>query len=515
MNGAETLIDTLVGNGVDLCFANPGTSEMHFLAALENPRMRSVLCLFEGVATGAADGWYRMKNSPACTLLHLGPGLANGLANLHNARKAGSGIVNIVGEHSTSHLQYDAPLTSDIEGLARPMSRWLRRTDSAQSLATDAAMAVAAARAKPGGIATLILPGETSWGEAGNFQPLVIQPSIPRAPSADRVEHIARVLRLGEPTLIILGGAATRGRALELAGSVAAGSACRLATQFFSARIERGAGRVPLERIPYAVPAAVEFLRGFKHLITVETGEPIAFFSYPDQPSVLKQAGCMVHNLTHIDEDSVAGLEMLRDALGHHKLAPPRQARSKEGPPQGALSPASIAHAISAALPENAILVDESLTTGRETMGLTAGAAPHDVLQNMGGSIGFSTPAATGAALACPDRRVFCMVGDGSAMYTIQSLWTQARESLNVTTIVFANNAYQILRNEFASMKKGGTPGPQALTMMSLENPRIDWVAMGKSMGVPAVAVSSAEEYYESLMASRGETGPMLIEVRL
>ena len=323
------------------------------------------------------------------------------------------------------------------------------------------------------------------------------------------------VLRLGEPTLIILGGAATRGRALELAGSVAAGSACRLATQFFSARIERGAGRVPLERIPYAVPAAVEFLRGFKHLITVETGEPIAFFSYPDQPSVLKQAGCMVHNLTHTDEDSVAGLEMLRDALGHHKLAPPRQARSKEGPPQGALSPASIAHAISAALPDNAILVDESLTTGRETMGLTAGAAPHDVLQNMGGSIGFSTPAATGAALACPDRRVFCMVGDGSAMYTIQSLWTQARESLNVTTIVFANNAYQILRNEFASMKKGGTPGPQALTMMSLENPRIDWVAMGKSMGVPAVAVSSAEEFYRSLMASRGETGPMLIEVRL
>jgi len=514
MNGAEILVDTLVGNGVDVCFANPGTSEMHFLAALENPRMRSVLCLFEGVATGASDGWYRMKNSPACALLHLGPGLANGLANIHNARRAGSGIVNIIGEHATSHLKYDAPLTSDIEGLARPMSHWLRRTDTAYSVATDAAMAVAAARSKPGGIATLILPGETSWGEAGNPKPISSSAKTPSAPTTDRVEHVASVLRSGEPTLIIVGGMATRGRALELAGSVAATSQCRLATQFFTARIERGAGRVPLERIPYAVPASVEFLKGFKHIITVETGEPIAFFSYPDQPSRLKQAGCVVHNLVDKDEDSVAGLSMLLEALGKKTVAAPLQARSKDSPPQGRLNPISIAQAITAALPENAILVDESLTTGRETLGLTSGAAPHDVLQNMGGSIGFSTPVATGAAVACPNRRVFCMVGDGSAMYTIQSLWTQARESLNVTTIIFANNAYQILKNEFANMKTG-TPGPQALAMMSLENPRIDWVSMGKSMGVPSISVATSEAFHASLVASCTETGPMLIEVRL
>src|SRR5579872_3745765 len=233
MNGAESLVSTLASQGVDLCFANPGTSEMHFLAALENPKMRSVLCLFEGVATGAADGWYRMRQYPASTLLHLGPGLANGLANIHNARRAGSGMVNVVGEHATAHLKYDAPLKSDIEGIARPLSHWIRRTDTAHSLAGDAAMAVRAAR--PGRIATLILPGETSWGEAGEDIPALLPLPAKAAPSAARVEHVAKVLRSGEPALIIFGGTATKGPALASAGRIAAKAGCRLATQFFTA----------------------------------------------------------------------------------------------------------------------------------------------------------------------------------------------------------------------------------------------------------------------------------------
>jgi acetolactate synthase-1/2/3 large subunit len=515
MNGAQSLVATLVDQGVATCFANPGTSEMHFLAALENPRMRSVLCLFEGVATGAADGWYRMKDSPACTLLHLGPGLANGLANLHNARKAGSGIVNIVGEHASAHLKYDAPLKSDIEGFARPVSHWVRRTDSARSLAGDAAMAVATAGSVPGRIATLILPGETSWGDAGEWiAPKPVEPMEQSAAPASRIEHVASVLRTGEPVLIVLGDHAMRGRALELAGRVAAHTRCRVATQFFSARIESGAGRVPLERIPYAVPAAVQFLAGFKHIVTVETGEPVAFFSYPGKPSLLKAPGCAVHNLVEPGEDTAAALEMLLDVLGGRAVAPRLQERAADAAPRGRLEPVSIAKAIAAALPENAILVDESLTTGRESMGLTAGAAPHDVLQNMGGSIGFGTPVATGAALACPDRRVFCMVGDGSAMYTIQSLWTQAREGLNVTTIVFANHSYQILKAEYANMGFGA-PGPQALAMIDIDRPRIDWMAMAKSMGVPGARVTSAEDFHARLVASAREPGPMLIEVCL
>ncbi len=514
MNGAQSLVSTLVSNGVDVCFANPGTSEMHFLNALENPRMRSVLCLFEGVATGSADGWYRMREKPACTLLHLGPGLANGLANIHNAKRAGSGMVNIVGEHATHHLKYDPPLTSDIEGLARPLSHWVHRTETPQTLANDATMAIRIANSRPGRIATLILPGETSWGDAG--QPHVLSaPAVQAAaPLQGRVEHVAKVLRSGEPVLIVLAGFATRGRALGLAGKVAAKAGCRTGTQFFTARIERGAGRVPLERIPYAVGQATEFLRGFRHIVTVETTEPIAFFSYPDKPSLLKPADCMVHQLVEAGEDSAAALEMLLDALGGPDVAPRLQERFASDVPQGALNPRSIAQAIAAALPENAILVDESLTTGRETAGLTAGAAPHDVIQNMGGSIGYGTPVATGAALACPDRPVVCMVGDGSAMYTIQSLWTQARESLNVTTIVFANRSYQILKAEYAGMGFSA-PGPQALAMIDIDKPAIDWRAMGSSMGVPSVSVTTAEDLHRQIVAAAREPGPKLIEVCL
>ncbi|KLU20701.1 hypothetical protein EOS_40065 [Caballeronia mineralivorans PML1(12)] len=514
MNGAESLVQTLTDQGVEICFANPGTSEMHFLKALENPSMRSVLCLFEGVCTGAADGYYRMKDMPASTLLHLGPGLANGLANIHNAKRASSGMVNIVGEHSASHLRYDPPLMSDIEGLARPLSHWVRRVESPGAVAWDVATAVSKASEHPGQIATLILPGDTSWQDAGAQVVLPRSVASANTPDAARIEHIAQVLRSSEPTLMILAGRSTRGRALELAGKLKAATGCRIATQFFSARIERGAGRVTLERIPYAVGPAVEYLKGFKHIITVETTEPIAFFSYPDKPSLLKSSGTSVHSLVEIGEDGAAGLEMLVEVLGATNSAAVLQPRSDAPPPTGALSPATIAQALAAALPENCILVDESLTTGRETMGLTVGAAPHDLINNMGGSIGYGTPVATGAALACPERRVFCMVGDGSAMYTIQSLWTQARESLNITTIIFANNSYAILKAEYANMG-AGAPGPRALAMIDIDRPRIDWLATAKSMGVPAVAVDTAEAFHKAMANSVNEPGPCLIEVRL
>ncbi|MFM0725825.1 acetolactate synthase large subunit [Paraburkholderia strydomiana] len=516
MNGAESLVATLVGQGVDICFANPGTSEMHFLAALgNNPKMRSVLCLFEGVATGAADGWYRMKDTPASTLLHLGPGLANGLANIHNAKRASSGMVNVVGEHSVSHLKYDPPLTSDIEGLARPLSHWVRRAESSNTIAWDAAQAVAKASEHPGQIATLILPGDTSWQQV-DASPASVPAGVEarRGPSAERIEHVARVLRSGEPALIVLANKATRGAALEKAGRIAAATGALLGSQFFTARIERGAGRVPLARIPYAVAQAAAFLKDFKHIITVETREPVAFFAYPDKPSLLKAEGTLVHPLVDADEDSELAFDLLLQALGAPDMTPLLQQRIETPVPTGALNPVSIAHALAAALPEHCIVVDESLTTGRESMSLTMGARPHDLINNMGGSIGYATPVATGAALACPDRRVFCMVGDGSAMYTIQSLWTQAREGLNVTTIIFANNSYAILKAEYANMG-AGAPGERALSMIDIDKPRIDWLAMAQSMGVPAVAVETAEGFHKALTDSTREAGPCLIEVRL
>lgn len=515
MNGAESLVTTLVDQGVEVCFANPGTSEMHFLAALENPRMKSVLCLFEGVCTGAADGWYRMKDKPASTLLHLGPGLANGLANIHNAKRASSGMVNIVGEHSASHLKYDPPLSSDIEGLARPLSHWVRRAESSMTIAWDTATAVAKASEHPGQIATLILPGDTAWQGAGGAKTPAPAIVTRKAPDQARVDDIARVLRSGEPTLLILSNKATRGRALELAGKIASGTGCRLGSQFFTARIERGAGRVPLERIPYAVAPGSAFLKDFRHLVTLETKEPVAFFSYPDKPSQLKAQGTRVHGLAEPDEDSVLALEMLVDALGLGGTAARLQERVETAVPSGPLTPVSIAHALAAAIPDNAIVVDESLTTGRETMGYTIGARPHDLINNLGGSIGYGTPVATGAALACPDRRTFCMVGDGSAMYTIQSLWTQAREGLPVTTIIFANNQYAILKAEYSNMGAGAVPGPQAMAMIDIDRPTIDWVAMAKSMGVPGVSVDTAEDFHREMVRSTDAQGPVLIEVKL
>lgn len=515
MNGAETLVKTLVDGGVGICFANPGSSEMHFLAALDHPQMRSVLCLFEGVATGAADGWYRMTDSPAATLLHLGPGLANGLANIHNAKRASSGMVNIVGDHSSAHLRYDAPLTADIEGLARPLSHWVRRVETAGSIAWDTAAAIEQARLYPGRIATMILPGDSSWQDAGapyalpSYKPVVL-----KAPDIGRIKAVAKILRSGESAMLVLGNRATRGRALALAGQIAAAMQCRVGTQFFSARIERGAGRTALERIPYAVPQALTFLQNVRHLVLLETKEPVAFFSYPDKPSQLKAAGAQIHTLVDATEDSALALEMLADELGV-KNAPLKLQQYVETPvPTGPLTSANIAHALAASIPENCIVVDESVSTGRETMSYTQGAKPHDMINNMGGSIGYATPVAIGAALACPDRPVLCMVGDGSAMYTIQSLWTQAREGLNVTTIIFANNEYAILKGEYANMR-AGTPGPKALAMMDIGNPTINWLALAQGMGVPGVSVSTAEDFYKAMSRSVKEPGPQLIEVRL
>ena len=445
MNGAEILVQTLLTHGIDTCFANPGTSEMHFVAALDRNRaMRCVLGLFEGVVTGAADGYYRMIERPAATLLHLGPGLGNGIANLHNAKKAQSGIVNIVGEHVTTHLRYDPPLAADIEGLARPVSAWVKTATDAASIAPLASAAIGVASGSPPAIATLILPGDAAWGAAAD-KPEVIKAAVASSKrvSSDAIDKAARLLMSGEPTLVILGGPALKGPALDFAGRIAGRTRCRLATQFFSARLERGAGRVPLERIPYAVDQALAMLKPFRHIITICTGEPIAFFAYPNKPSLLKPEGCDVLALCAMGEDGTQALADLAEAVGAKEKDRLVQPAAEKPRPRGALNAENLAQALLATMPEGGILVDKSVTTGRESFGVTAGAAPHDNLQNMGGSIGFGTPVSTGAAIACPDRPVLCVVGDGSAMYTIQSLWTQMREGLNVTTLVCANRSYQ------------------------------------------------------------------------
>src|SRR6266446_1675329 len=506
MNGAESLVRTLVAGGVNVSFSNPGTSEMHFVAALDRVEgMRCVLGLFEGVVTGAADGYFRMKGTPASTLLHLGPGLANGLANLHNAKKANSGIVNIVGQHATYHIEYNAPLTSDIEGLARSMSAWVRTSPDAKSVARDGAAAIAAAKSAPPQIATLILPADTAWNEADGIAQVPVESQRANY-SAQAVETAARVLRGGEPTLLLLTGSALTERGLALAAQIAG--------KTDNPRMARGRGRFSIDRIPYVIEQALPILKDFRHIILVETNDPVAFFAYPNKPSLLKPEGCEVHRMTSGGENSVAALEALASAVGARPADARPQPLVEIAKPTGALTHAAIAQAVAMAIPENAIVVDESITTGRGFFPPTAAAAPHDWLQNMGGSIGFSTPVATGAAVACPDRKVICMVGDGSAMYTLQSLWTQARESLNVVTIVFANRIYQILRGEFDGVG-AGEPGQRALDMLKIDRPTVDFVALAKGMGVPGRAVATADDFVKALAEAIAEPGPRLIEVQM
>jgi len=515
MNGAESLVRTLVAGGVDVCFANPGTSEMHFVAALDRVEgMRCVLGLFEGVVTGAADGYFRMKGTPASTLLHLGPGLANGLANLHNAKKANSGIVNIVGQHAVYHIGYNAPLTSDIEGLARPMSAWVRTSPDAKSVAADGAAAIAAAKSAPPQIATLILPADTAWNEADGIAEVPADQQ--RASySAQAVEDAAKALRGGAQTLLLLtGSSALTEHGLALAAQIAGKTGCKVLGQTYNPRMARGRGRFSIDRIPYVIEQALPILNGFKHIVLVEANDPVAFFAYPNKPSMLKPEGCEVHRMTSGGENSVAALEALASALGAKPEDAKPQPLVQLAKPTGALTHASIALAIAMAIPENAIVVDESITTGRSFFPPTAAANQHDWLQNMGGSIGFSTPVATGAAVACPDRKVICMVGDGSAMYTLQSLWTQAREGLNVLTIVFANRIYQILRGEFDGVG-AGEPGQRAMDMLKIDRPTLDWVALARGMGVAGRAVDNVDDFNKALAEGVTEQGPRLIEVQM
>ena len=513
LTGAESVVRTLAAGGVEICFSNPGTSEMHLVAAFDAvPEMRPLLCLFEGVASGAADGYGRMRDAPAATLLHTGPGLANALANFHNARKAGTPVVNLVGDHTTGHRKYDAPLTADVEGFARPVSGWVRTTVRAENAARDAAEALAAARRPPGCVATLILPADCAWGEGSEPVP-VAPPPEPAGPTSQAVADAARALRSGASSVLLLSGRALRERGLRYARSIAAATGARLRSATFNSRVERGAGRPAIPSIPYFAERAVEDLAGTQHLILVGAQAPVAFFGYPDKPSWLAPAGCTIHALAGPSHDAGATLEVLAGELGVAPVQEPDVAPPEPAIPQGPLTAEAIHRVLASRMPEGAIVCDEAISGGFGMLPLTAGAAPHDWLQLMGGAIGQGMPLATGAALACPDRPVVCLEADGSAMYTIQALWTQAREGLDVTTVVFANRAYAILEVELARV--GVIPGPRARTQYELRDPELDFVALARGHGVPASRAETVEAFCRQLEAAFAEPGPHLIEARL
>ncbi len=510
MTGAEALVATLVDSGVDVCFANPGTSEMHFVAALDtNPGMRCVLGLFEGVVTGAADGYGRMTGRPAATLLHLGPGLANGLANVHNAKKARTPMVNVVGEHATYHREYDAPLSSDIVGVATPMSHWVRMADSPDSVAAMGAEAIEAAMAAPGQISTLILPADTAWSTSDTAPVVAGSPPPPPAPDASAVDSAARALSGGRRCTLYLGGTITEHRARQ-AGRIAAATGANVVASTWAPRQEMGAGRTPVRRLAYFGEQAAEQLEGTEDMIIVGGRPPVTFFAYPDKPNVLTPEDADVHHVCDENGDVDAALDALVDAVGAASTTAPVLPLDRPAPPTGELNALAIGQAAAAVMPEDAIIVNEA-GTGGSYQAAMRGAPAHTLLSLTGGSIGYGIPASVGAAVACPERRVLNMQADGSGMYTVQGLWTQAREELDVTTVIFSNRRYAILQVEFDRVG-AHDPGPKAMSMLELDRPHLDWVALATGMGVPGNRATTAEEFSDLLAAAVSQPGPSLIE---
>jgi acetolactate synthase-1/2/3 large subunit len=510
MNGAEAILKTLAENEIEVCFSNPGTSEMQMVSAFDRePRVRPVLCLFEGVATGAADGYARMAGKPASTLLHLGAGLANGSANLHNARRAYSPMVNIVGDHATYHRQYDAPLTSDIEGLAWPNSCWVKAgetPDEAVALTTEA---IAASQTGAGGVATLILPADSAWSPATATGGKAVVP--PKAkPEAARIEAMAKALKAAKKPVLLLGSNALTEAGVAAAGRIAL-TGIRVIIDTFTARQPRGAGRYAPDRLLYFGEMALADLQGSDLMVLVSTKTPVAFFAYPSMPSVLVPEGCGLETLATPDEDGVFALQALADLL----LAPDRPvleaAAIADAAPTGEVTAYTIGASIARHMPEHAVISDDAVTAGLPVYTQTKGARPHDWLCLTGGAIGQGIPAAVGAAIAVPDRKVLALTGDGAGAYTVQGLWTMVREQLDVTVVVFANHAYRILNIELARTKSGNA-GPQARRLLDLGDPRMDWVAMAQGFGMSAVRCDTAESFDAALARAMAEPGPKLIE---
>jgi acetolactate synthase-1/2/3 large subunit len=512
MNGAEALLRTLGDGGLDVCFANPGTSEMHLMAASARvPAIRFVPCLFEGVASGAADGYARMTRRPAATLLHLGPGLANAMANLHNARHAGVPLLNLVGEHPACHRFRDTPLASDLEAIARPVSDWLRTAADAASLPRDGAEALAATHSAPGRIATLAVPADAAWGEPA--LPCAPLPKAgPAAASADAVRSATDALRAGVPTALLLGGDSLLGPGLALAGRIAHATGAALLTPFPLTRIERGGRRPLVVRLPYVREQAIALLAQYRQFILVGATLPFAYFAYQDRDATLLPADGRVLTLAAPEDDVLAALEQVANALPAGDPGMPAAPRGPRVNATGSITPDGVAAAIARLLPERAIVIDEGMTFGRAIMATCRDAAAHDWLGNTGGSIGIALPLAIGASLACPGRPVLCVSADGSAMYTLQALWTIARESLPVTVVIFSNRAYALLKYEYAAIARGkGSSEVEAL--FDLDRPKLDFVSLSRGLGVPAGCADTLEAFQHALAAGFASGGPNLIEI--
>ena len=509
--GAHGLLDALTDAGIDTCFGNPGTSEMHLVAALsDQTAIKQVLCLFEGGVTGAADGYARMTGKPAATLLHLGPGLANGLANVHNAKKAGSPMLNVIGDHTTFHKQYDAPLNSNIEGTAAPYSHWVRTVPSPDDLAADTADAISASMSHGGQIASLIIPADIAWEDFAGGETAVLPERT--GVRDERLETAKALLESGRKTGIILGKEALYGPGLIAAGQIAQATGAALFSPYASGRIERGGDLPQTKRIPFPVDAAVQMMAPYEQILLFGAAEPVAFFAYPGLPSRVMPEGCDLVNIATPREDILPAILDLAKQVEGNTI--PKNNAPLPATGAGPLTAETLMDTIANEICEDLIVVDEGVTSTHALFARSDGCPKHDYLVNVGGSIGAGLPLALGAAVACPDRPVLCMSGDGSAAYTFQVLWSMAQHDLNVTTVICANHSYQILKGEMirvGAMTPDSPPNP----LLELGEPRMDWVALATGMGVPAIRCETAEELAAALHERFRTPGPTLIEAAL
>ncbi len=513
MNVSEAILRELVESGVEACFANPGTSEMHLVASFDRVGgLRPILGLFEGVCTGAADGYARMKDKPAATLLHLGPGLGNGFANLHNAKRAHSRIINIVGDHATYHRKYDAPLQSDIHSIAKPVSDWIgdpATTGEAVSLAHEA---VEIAMRPNGGIATMIVPADIAWTNMQGAAPAHRAVAIKRAPvDQDKIKEAARGLTSGQPAVLFVGGRVGLERNLRLASAIAAKTGAKLVGDTFVPRTARGRGRAKIDRLPYLGEMALAQTKDFRQCVLVGTKAPVAFFAYPEKPSTFLSPDCAVHAPWTPEQDVGDVLEALAAAVGAKASDAVLAQSSPLAIKPGALTAENFGQAFATLLPENSIVVDEAVTAGLWAFIFSEGSAQHDWLTLTGGAIGYGIPVSVGAAVACPDRPVINLQADGSALYTIQGLWTAARENLHIVTVLFNNRSYAILNMELDRV--GATAqSERSRSLLSLDRPAMDFTSIAKGFGVQSSRASDIETFQSAFKRAIAEPGPHLIE---
>ncbi|MCI0993753.1 acetolactate synthase large subunit [Pseudomonas corrugata] len=513
MNGAQLIVKAAVASGIEYCFANPGTTEIPLVAAMASaPALKPVLSLFEGVCTGAADGYGRIAGKPAMTLTHLGPGFANGIANLHNARRANTPIVNVIGDHASWHVNYDPPLASDIQALAGSVSGWVRTSRTASGIGEDLQEAVRSAWQAKGQIASLILPMDLQANEVARETAFSTLHAPVRRFAGDRIEAIAQALRNGQRLVFIVGDQGLSVAGLEAAGRLAQLPGVHLFAETFPRLSYRGGGLPDLDRLPYFPEVAIGVLDQYDAVVCAGIPEPISYFGYEGIPSRLAERDRLLY-LADVGDDVAGALTALADALEAPAFVPTPM--GVELPPATAeLTPQSIGQVLAASLPDDCIVSVEGGTCGYPFFTASARAARHRVLTNTGGAIGQGIPVGFGAALAERGNRVFCLQSDGSAQYTIQTLWSIAREQLPVVILIAANHRYAILQNELRRF--GMTDfGPEALSLTVLDRPRIDWKALAKGYGLAASTVHTNAELQRALANAAADGGPCLIEMAL